>query len=59
MNAPMTPEQFAEIKAWLAWDGRASSGVKLEAIVEDLVAEVERLQGELAKTRTSGDELTS
>lgn len=47
----MTPEQFAEIKAWLAWDGRCSAGVKLEAIVEDLVAEVERLQGELAKTQ--------
>lgn len=43
MNAPLTPDQLAEIRAWLAWDGRCSGGVKIEAMVDDLLAEVERL----------------
>lgn len=52
MSAPMTPERLAEIRAWLAWEYRASFGERGEQIAAELLAEVERLTGLLDSVRT-------
>ena len=57
MSAPMTPERLAEIRAWLAWEYRASLGERGEQIAAELLAEVDRLR-RLLGSHTDGHRCT-